>query len=238
MGTPNASIRVIIAMSVIKEGFGCSDEELFEKCRFDLPVRKAHGLFSLSDVVPTIDTYYLPGRRICECENRHGVNLMEKSFEQLTGDQLFHFKISGKSVRMDNKLIGSNIARYSRFEIIRNTFRRFIQGPGESGMLLLNPKLRKQVLLFLEEDARKMVYLLNSENLGKKISSLDLLIYQVLKRLSETTTGYDFLHRVFYKQYEVVKGQAILRLKEDIAAKSVQNPNDPDADYREKGGRR
>jgi hypothetical protein len=238
MGAPNASIRVIIAMYVIKEGFGSNDEELFEKCQFDLPVRKALGLFSLSDVVPSIDTYYLPGRRICEYENRQGVNLMEKSFEQLTGDQLSRFKISGKSVRMDSKLIGSNIAGYSRFEIIHTTFRQFIKALGESGLLLLNPKLRKQVLLFLEEDAGEMIYRLNSETIGEKISSLGRLIYQVLKRLSETTPGYDLLHRVFHEQYEVVKGQVILRPKEDIAAKSVQNHNDPDADYREKGGQK
>ena len=146
-----------------------------------------------------------------------------------------HFKISGKSVRMNSNLIGSNIARHSRFEIIHNTFRGFIKGLGDSGMLLLNPRLRKQVLLFLEEDAKKMVYRLNSETLGEKISSLGGLIYQVLKRLSESTTGYDLLHRVFHEQYEVVKGQAILRPKEDITARSVQNHNDPDADYRKKG---
>ena len=235
MGAPNASIRVIIGMSIIKEGFGCSDEDLFDKCQFDLLVRKALGLVSLSDVTPSIDTYYLLRRRICEYENQYGVNLMEKSFEQLTSDQLSTFKISGKSVRMDSKLIGSNIAWYSRFEIIHNTFRGFIKGLGDRGMLLLNPRLRKQVLLFLEEDARKMVYRLNSETLGEKISSLGELIYQVLKRLAETTTGYDLLHRVFHEQYEVVKGQAILRPKEDITARSVQNHNDPDADYRKKG---
>ena len=235
MGAPNASIRVIIGMSIIKEGFGCSDEDLFDKCQFDLLVRKALSLVSLSDVSPSIDTYYLLRRRICEYENQYGVNLMEKSFEQLTGDQLSTFKISGKSVRMDSKLIGSNIAWYSRFEIIHNTFRGFIKGLGDRGMLLLNPRLRKQVLLFLEEDARKMVYRLNSETLGEKISSLGELIYQVLKRLAETTTGYDLLHRVFHEQYEVVKGQAILRPKEDITARSVQNHNDPDADYRKKG---
>jgi len=235
MGAPNASIRVIIGMSIIKEGFGCSDEDLFEKCQFDLLVRKALGLVSLSDVTPSIDTYYLLRRRICEYENQYGVNLMEKSFEQLTSARISTFKISGKSVRMDSKLIGSNIAWYSRFEIIRNTFRGFIKSLGDSGILLLNPRLRKQVLLFLEEDAQKMVYRLNSETLGEKISSLGGLIYQVLKRLAETTAGYDLLHRVFHEQYEVVKGQAILRPKEDITAKSVQNHNDPDADYRKKG---
>src|SRR5690554_1068994 len=235
MGAPNASIRVIIGMSIIKEGFGCSDEDLFDKCQFDLLVRKALGLVSLSDVSPSIDTYYLLRRRICEYENQYGVNLMEKSFEQLTGDQLSTFKISGKSVRMDSKLIGSNIAWYSRFEIIHNTFRGFIKGLGDRGMLLLNPRLRKQVLLFLEEDARKMVYRLNSETLGEKISSLGELIYQVLKRLAETTTGYDLLHRVFHEQYEAVKRQAILRPKEDITARSVQNHNDPDPEHRQTG---
>ena len=36
-------------MSVLKEGFGCSDEDLFEKCEFDLLTRKAlpNGLLCL-----------------------------------------------------------------------------------------------------------------------------------------------------------------------------------------------
>ena len=43
-GRPNASIRILVAMSVLKEGFGCSDEDLFEKCEFDLLTRKALGM--------------------------------------------------------------------------------------------------------------------------------------------------------------------------------------------------
>jgi hypothetical protein len=87
----------------------------------------------------------------------------------------------------------------------------------------------------LEEDAQKMVYRLNSQALGGKIYTQGGIVYQLLKRLEETTNGYDPLHRVFHEQYKVVKGQAILRSKEDITAKSVQNHNDPDADYRKKG---
>lgn len=222
-------------MFLIKEGFGCSDEDLFEKCEFDLLVRKALGLLSLSDVAPSLDTYYLLRRRICQYEMEEGVNLMEKCFAQLTSDQLLQFKISCKSVRMDSKLIGSNIAWYSRFEIIHNTFRHFIKGLGESSNTLLNPKLRKLIDAFEQEDAQKMVYRLNSQSIEAKLSSLGLLIYQVLKRLDEKTVGYDLLHRVFHEQYEVVKGAAIPRPKEEISAKSVQNHNDPDAPYRKKG---
>ena len=57
-GRPNASIRILVAMSVLKEGFGCSDEDLFEKCEFDLLARKALGMELLTDVTPSIDTYY------------------------------------------------------------------------------------------------------------------------------------------------------------------------------------
>ena len=45
-GRPNASIRVLVSMSVLKEGFGCSDEDLFEKCEFDLLTRKAMFQYS------------------------------------------------------------------------------------------------------------------------------------------------------------------------------------------------
>ena len=148
MGAPNASIRVIIGMSLIKEGFGCSDEDLFEKCEFNLLVRKALG---------------------------------------------------------------------------------------ESRNTLLNPKLCKLVDVFEQEDAQKMVYRLSSQSIEDKLYSLGLLIYQVLKRLNEKTIGYDFLHRVFHEQYEVVKGVAIPRPKNEISAQSVQNHNDPDVTYRKKG---
>lgn len=65
MGAPNASVRILVAMPILKEGFGCSDEELFEKCEFDLLTRRALGLVSLSDKLPSLDTYYLFRRRIC-----------------------------------------------------------------------------------------------------------------------------------------------------------------------------
>ena len=82
-GRPNASIRILVAMSALKEGFGCSDEDLFEKCEFYLLTRKAPGIELLTDVTPSIDTYYLFRRRICEYQERTGNDLMQLCFEQL-----------------------------------------------------------------------------------------------------------------------------------------------------------
>ncbi len=49
VGRPNAPIRVLIAMMILKEGCGCSDEQLYEQCRFNLLYRRALGMVTLDE---------------------------------------------------------------------------------------------------------------------------------------------------------------------------------------------
>lgn len=234
MGAPNASIRILVAMSILKEGFGCSDEALFEKCEFDLLARKALGLEMLDDKLPSLDTYYLFGRRLTDYEQRTGVNLMERCFEQVTGEQIKLFRISGNSVRMDSKLIGSNIAQYSRYELIHRTLCKVLRD--ECVIMMLNPKLRKAAEVWLGEDSGKTVYRSNKDEMARRLVKIGLYIYAVLKRLRDDAPGYDLLHRVFHDQYIVEKGNVELRDKHKISSDSLQSPDDPDATYRDKGG--
>lgn len=230
-GAPNASVRQLVALSILKEGFGCSDEALFEKCEFDLLTRKALGLFQLGDKVVSLDTWYLFRRRICEYDELHGVNLMELCFSQVTGEQARQFNISGKSVRMDSKLVGSNIAHYSRYELIHNTFCREMRSEGM--LSRLNPSLRKRVETFLGEDAQKTVYRSSGAQIGERVTLLGQVIYEVLVRIKAGEGS--LLWRVFHEQYTVDRGKATAREKGQIAASSLQNHNDPEAHYRQKG---
>lgn len=231
MGAPTASIRRLVAMSILKEGFGCSDEELIEKCDYDLLTRKALGLVKMEDEAPSLDTYYLFRRRICDYADATGENLMETCFSRLTGFQAAKFKISGRAIRMDSKLIGSNIAWYSRYELVHKTF---LQEIGQY-MSRLNPSLRKKVQPWLEENAKQTVYKSNSETILQRLSELGCIIYAVLVR-AKAKDG--LLKQVFEQQYIVEHGQVTPRDKKTIAADSVQNPNDPEAEYRQKGQQR
>ncbi|SEA12944.1 Transposase domain [Porphyromonadaceae bacterium KH3R12] len=233
-GAPNASVRQLVALSILKEGYGCSDESLFEKCEFDLLTRKALGLVHLGDKVVSLDTWYLFRRRICEYDELHGVNLMELCFSQVTGEQARQFNISGKTVRMDSKLIGSNIAHYSRYELIHGTFCHEMQSVGI--LSRLNPSLRKRVEIFLGEDAQKTVYRSSGEVIAERITLLGQVIYEVLVRIKAGDGS--LLWRVFHEQYTVDKGKAAAREKGEITASSLQNHNDPDAHYRQKGDQR
>ena len=65
-GRPNASIRKMVAMMILKEGNGWSDQQLFEQCRFNLTVMRALGIQNLDEDVPVESTWYRFRKEILE----------------------------------------------------------------------------------------------------------------------------------------------------------------------------
>ncbi|HED06421.1 MAG TPA: transposase, partial [Ignavibacteria bacterium] len=124
-GTPNASIRVMISMMILKEAEGLSDQKLFENCRFNMLVRSAIGLLNADDIVPTESTYYLFRKKVNDYAREGKGNLFDSVFSDITKQQSLEFDVSGKRIRMDSKLLGSNIAWLSRYELIHETLRLF-----------------------------------------------------------------------------------------------------------------
>jgi len=61
--------------------------------------------------------------RIVSHENETCEHLIEIAFTQVTKLQSIEFQINGSEIRMDNKLLNSNIAWYIRYELIHETFR-------------------------------------------------------------------------------------------------------------------
>ena len=123
MGAPNASIRVLVSMMILKEGQGWSDAQLFEYCRFHSLIRSALGYFNMKDTITAESTYYLFRKKVVEYERSNEINLIENAFASVTKGQAMDFEVSGKQIRMDSKLMGSNIAWYSRFELVHESLR-------------------------------------------------------------------------------------------------------------------
>ena len=237
MGAPTKQLRILIAMRMLKEGRGCSDEQLYENIRFNLIWRKAVGLLNINDECPSIDSYYKLFRRIAEYEQNHPehVNLYRKIFQDLTAKQIKQYKIAGRTIRMDSKLIGSNIAWFSRYEIIHETFR--MQVTEEEAQRISDQLYRQKALDFLSEDASKTVYRSDDETLGQRLLDLGIVISHILAMRGEGEVS--LLNRVFHEQYDVDdEGNISVRDKKLISASSVQNPHDPDAAYRSKGGKK
>lgn len=234
-GRPNAPIRILIAMSILKEGSGCSDESLFENCCFNMLYRRALGMVTLNEQCPSIDSYYMLRRRMAKYEEETGIDLFDKCFKGITRKQALEYRISGKSVRMDSKLISSNIAWYTRYEIIHETLCKSVE---KCEIERIEDQLiREQALDFLGEDAQKTVYRTDSETMAKRLLTLGIVIDYILSHSHPKDKP--LLRRVFSEQYEKADDGTVSVLdKKRVSSKSVQNPNDPDAEYRGKAGKK
>jgi len=240
MGAPNAPVRILVGMMILKESFVWSDSQLFEHCRFNLLVRSALGLFNMNDSLPVESTYYLMRKRIYDHQKQSGDDLMGKAFTQITNEQVKEFDVNGRSIRMDSKLIGSNIALFSRYEIVHHTFCIFFNSLGEvAKSRLLNSDL-EQLEKLAKEESQKTVYRSTREELKGRFQPIGILIYKMLKLFGDLESeSYQLLQRVFNEQFSVSEDQKIeLRPKEEISSSSVQSPHDPDSAYRNKGNQK
>ncbi len=168
-------------MMILKEGQGWSDEQLFENREYNLLIRSSLGLMSLEDAEPVPSTYYLFRRNLVEYARAHGEDLFKKCQEQITRDQILEFNVEGKQVRMDSKLIGSNIAWYSRYELIHETLRLFIAEREEH---IFKKSLPKEMFSLIEsirdEKGNKVVYRSTKAEIDARFVELGELMHRFL----------------------------------------------------------
>ena len=236
-GAPNASIRTLVSMMILKEAFGWSDSQLFENCRFNLLVRSSLGLFNINDALPVESTYYLLRKRIYDYQKQNGEDLIGKAFAYITSGQIKDFDVNGQSIRMDSKLFGSNIALFTRYQIIHQTLCMFFESLDKNAKSSLSGKELDQLKKLSTEEPLKTVYRSTREELRQRLQPIGILMYRLLKLFSDIQTeSFELLQRVFEEQFKVSEDQQIeLRPKEEISSSSVQSPHDPDSAYRNKG---
>jgi hypothetical protein len=241
-GSPNAPIRILVAMMILKEGKGFSDEELYEQARFNLRCRSALGLVNSEEEPPVESTYYLFRRRIVEYEERTGINLLEEAFRSITREQCREFGVSGRRIRMDSKLLGSNLAWYTRYEVVHETIRKYWNSRSGAAEKLTVEELH-EIDRVTREAGHTVYYRSTKEELKERLESLGRLIYWMLKDPgAEGNREYGLLKRVFEEQYAVETGpgggkeeRVRLREKAERPSKIVTNPHDVEAEYRKKG---
>jgi len=242
-GRPNASVRILVAMMVLKEASRWSDLQLFEHCRFNLLVRRALGLNNLDDLLPSESTYYLFRKYIVAYEKLGNPNLLEQTFTAITKGQAKEFEVSGRSIRMDSKLLGSNIAWLSRYELVHETLRLFCSKTDFtklSGTLSLSSSDIELVKSLLAEKGDKVVYRSSGEEVKTKLIDLGLLTYRLLSVFEGSSSEhYKTVSRLFEEQFDVGEEKTVIpKPKESISANSVQSPHDTDCNYRNKDGNR
>jgi hypothetical protein len=253
-GRPNASIRVLVGMMILKEGNGWSDEQLFEECRFNLKVMLALGYMNIDADVPVESTYYAFRNLLTSYNEEFGDDLVKKSFHQITKEQLSAYQVSGKKVRLDSKLINSNIKLCTRIDLILETVRVFTNGLTISKIEKSIGEKEYEILLTLQKKTTTNVtYNLDKDQKKSLLKKFGRVIKVLLKEY-KGQPNYEHLERLYKDHYKEVgiKEQQKSRdgghgcddtkeedpeLKEgkELSSSSLQSIHDPDATFRAKG---
>jgi hypothetical protein len=195
---------VLVAMMILKEGQGISDEQLYEQARFNALTRSALGMQDADEAPPVESTYYLFRKRIVDYQQENGKDLMGEVFRQITKEQCLAFGVSGKAIRMDSTLIGSDITWYSRYGVVHETI-RVVYGKYGSELVLGQLDAGNRTLLeaVVGERGDAVTYRSTKEEVAVRFRELGVLIYKLLGILEGAAGSeeYQLLKRVYEEQY-------------------------------------
>ena len=246
LGRPNSPIRVMVGMLTLKEGYGWSDSELFEACRFHILVMRSLGLVNFDDDVPSESTYY-DFKKMLLLEFNKGNDLMKACFKDVTSKQVLSQGVHGGKIRLDSKLINSNISIGSRLDLLLEAVKVFVRKADLSRMKGL---LGEGEMELLETLKTKTVSNITFRLRRKDKKTVLIKLGQIMKALLTAFTNgessyYALLEQIYKEHYEETEGgednegEDTLKAKQgkDLSPKNIQSVHDPEAGYREKRGK-
>lgn len=232
---PNVAVNVLVGLEVLKAGFGWTDEEMYQKFMFDLQVRYALGYERVGEGYFAIRTVYEFRRRLSEHMQQTGENLLEAAFEQVTDEQIAALALRTDKLRMDSTQIASHIRRYGRLQLLVEVLHRVQR------MLSAADQARYAAVLapYVETKASHYVYRLKNDEYADHLHAIGPVMAQLVAELAERyqdEAAYQLLVRVFSEQFVWREQEQRPKVPAELAASSLQAPDDPEATFRRKQG--
>jgi hypothetical protein len=231
---PNVPVNVLVGLEALKAGFGWSDQELYERFCYDLQVRYALGYDRLGDGDFEIRTLYYFRERLSQYNAEHGINLLEKAFEQITDTQLTALKIGTGMQRMDSTQIASNIVPASRLQLL-------IEGVQRVERILSASDKRRLAALFepyTRDSSGHYTYRVKGkEAVQEQLERLGKAIYALLQELSDDygdESAYQVLARLFSDNFNLIEHDVKAKENTEITSDCLQSVDDLEASYRTK----
>ena len=182
-----------------------------------------------------IRTLYYFRERLSRYNSEHGINLLEKVFEQVTDQQITALKVRTGMQRMDSTQIASNIVSASRLQLLVESLIRVerILSEADKG------RLKDTFAPFTGDSAGHYTYRVKGkEAVREHMQRIGETIYTLLKELRpgyEEESAYQVMARLFAENFGIEED--ILRPKEneELSSDSLQSVDDLEASYRSKG---
>ena len=230
---PNAPVNILISALILKERKSWSYDELMESILFDMRTKVALGLSSIDYKPFSRATIFNFQNRLSDYEQETDINLLEKTFDNLTANQLKKLKIKTDIQRSDSTLISSNIRRYSRIQLLIEVLIRLSRIFDNDDKDVLSAYIKP----YSTVGSDKYVYKLKSSDLTHELEKLGKLyhtVYEYVKIKYLDTDEFKIFERAFKEHFTIVEGISKAKPNNELNSSMLQSPDDKDATYRKK----
>lgn len=236
-GAPNKPIRQMVGGYILMHHKNWSTRELFDHMEFNLLTMRALGIVDYDQSAFCRATYFNFLGRLADHYVETGENLLEQVFDHLTAKQMQELGIKGDIQRTDSFQAISNIVSYTRVRLLVEMLLRLHK------VLTESDKKRFAELFgpYVKDDAAHYIYNLQQSDVPNELEQLG----QVYSQLHEALKGrygdvevFRLFQRIFEEQFVRTEEKIQVRKSEDIPSDSLQSPDDPDATYRRKNGKK
>ncbi len=233
---PNIPVNLLVGLEALKSGFNWSDEEMYDAFCFNLQVRYALGYRNLGEGQFDLRTVYNFRHRLSQHMQQTGENLIEKSFERVSDEQVESFHLKTGKVRMDSSQIASNIRDMSRLHLLVEVIQRVYRMLSES-----DRALHAEIFApYTKGTSNQYVYRVRGEEGARHMQSIGEAMRRMLAALapaySEHAT-YRMLRRVFTEHFLIEQERLRLKAGKELSSGSLQSPDDMEATFHTKNHR-
>lgn len=234
---PTTPANYIVGALFIKEMFGLTDDETVEMCICDLRAQYALHSTSLEEQPISDRTFSRFRERLYNYEQETGEDILKEEMKSLAETFSKYLHINGSIKRMDSLMIAAHCKDMSRLEIIYTCVQNCVKLLQETGNELMIPADMRH---YLEaDDLNQVIYYAKGEDIEPRLQKVIHEAIRMKEILEDdewhTFSQYQLLIRLINEQ---TKEDGTAKDRKELKAEYLQNPNDPDATYRKKAGKK
>jgi len=234
---PNAPVNALVSSLILMQKRSYTYEEFFKNLNFNLLTKVALGLQQIDDIPFCPATLFNFQNRLSRHYSQTGENLLEKAFDRLTLDQVKELKLKTDIQRTDSFFAASNIRNYSRLQLLVEALIRLFRILDYYDREYFKELLEPYVL----NTSDNYIYKLKASDIPhhlEKIGSVYHRLYEQLHTKYSENPVFRIFERVYKEHFKVKDTKLTVKKPDELTSGSLQSPDDIDATYRNKNGRK
>jgi hypothetical protein len=237
---PNKAVNMLVSLLILKELHGLTDDELMGALYFDYRYQYALGISDFENDTFSINTLTNFRQRLMAYEAKESIDLLKLETEALSNKLADLISLDRSMARMDSFMMSSSCKKLTRLELVFKVVQAMVKA-----LHKLSPDFVPAAFqIYLEEQHQnEVLYHTKNTEAGSKLETqlsqaVALHHYVSLHPAWHQLDEYKRLNRLLNDQcIETEEGDLIPIKATKITSDSLQNPTDPDATYRNKGGK-